>query len=123
MSTEDQKRKSLAEAKAHFADCIRRVERGESIILTRHGRPVARLEALERFSGKDGLETAEEVREASVEYDPTPSRLLFSAETRQAALRRLLEEEIWPHIPEEMTGKGPTKAEREEILGMGEKGR
>jgi prevent-host-death family protein len=34
---------AIADAKAHFADLIRRAEAGESIVLTRHGKPVARL--------------------------------------------------------------------------------
>ena len=35
----------VAEAKARFADLIRRAEAGEEIELTRYGRPVARLVA------------------------------------------------------------------------------
>jgi prevent-host-death family protein len=34
---------AIADAKARFADLIRRAENGESIVLTRHGQPVARL--------------------------------------------------------------------------------
>lgn len=34
---------AIADAKARFADLIRRVEAGEEIELTRYGRPVARL--------------------------------------------------------------------------------
>jgi antitoxin VapB len=38
-------------------------------------------------------------------------------------LRRFLETEIWPQIPEEQRGKPPmTKEEREEILGYGPEG-
>ncbi len=37
-------------------------------------------------------------------------------------LRRFLETEIWPLIPEEERGKPITKAEREEILGYGPEG-
>jgi antitoxin VapB len=34
-----------------------------------------------------------------------------------------LREEIWPHVPPEIRGKPPmTKAEREEILGIGPEG-
>jgi len=34
---------SIAEAKASFSDCIRQVEAGSSVIITRHGKPVAAL--------------------------------------------------------------------------------
>ncbi|MEM7057571.1 MAG: type II toxin-antitoxin system prevent-host-death family antitoxin [Pseudomonadota bacterium] len=34
---------TVAEAKARLAEFIRRAEGGEEIVLTRHGRPVARL--------------------------------------------------------------------------------
>jgi antitoxin VapB len=41
-------------------------------------------------------------------------------EKRRRDLRRFLETEIWPQIPEELRGKPPmTKAEKEEILGYG----
>lgn len=36
---------SLAEAKAHLSDLVDRVEAGESIEITRRGKPVARLTA------------------------------------------------------------------------------
>ena len=38
---------AIAEAKAHFAELIRRAEAGEAIELTRYGRPVARIVAAE----------------------------------------------------------------------------
>lgn len=34
---------SLAEAKATLSECIREVEAGKSVLITRHGRPVAAL--------------------------------------------------------------------------------
>lgn len=40
-------------------------------------------------------------------------------EKRRRDLRRFMETEIWPQIPEELRGKPITKAEREEILGYG----
>lgn len=43
---------AIAEAKAQFAELIRRAEAGEAIELTRYGRPVARLVAAERATGK-----------------------------------------------------------------------
>ena len=39
---------AIAEAKAQFAELIRRAEAGEQIELTRYGRPVARLTAATR---------------------------------------------------------------------------
>jgi prevent-host-death family protein len=38
----------LAEAKAHLSDLIDRVEAGEEVVITRHGRPVAQLSAATR---------------------------------------------------------------------------
>lgn len=43
-------------------------------------------------------------------------------EKRRRDLRRFMETEIWPQIPEELRGKPITKAEREEILGYGPEG-
>ena len=43
---------SVAEAKAHFAECLRSAEKGDSVVITRHGKPVAamvRAEELERL--------------------------------------------------------------------------
>lgn len=36
---------SAVQAKAHLAECIRRVEGGERLVITRNGRPVAALVA------------------------------------------------------------------------------
>jgi prevent-host-death family protein len=38
---------SAYEAKTHLPRLIRQVERGETVIITRHGRPVARLAPIE----------------------------------------------------------------------------
>lgn len=43
-------------------------------------------------------------------------------EHRRARFRRLLEEEIWPLIPEDQLGKPLTKEQEEEILGIGPDG-
>ncbi|HMJ72153.1 MAG TPA: type II toxin-antitoxin system VapB family antitoxin [Solirubrobacterales bacterium] len=45
-----------------------------------------------------------------------------SKEKRRQDLRRFMETEIWPQIPDELRGKSITKAEREEILGYGPEG-
>lgn len=38
------------------------------------------------------------------------------------SMRRFFETEIWPLIPKDQLGHGPTKAEREEIVGFGPDG-
>ena len=38
------------------------------------------------------------------------------------SFRRWLETEVWPLVPDELRGRGLTKAEREEILGYGPDG-
>ena len=43
---------AIAEAKAQFAELIRRAEAGEAIELTRYGRPVARIVAADRTAGR-----------------------------------------------------------------------
>jgi len=43
---------AIAEAKAQFAELIRRAEAGEAIELTRYGRPVARIVTAERATGR-----------------------------------------------------------------------
>lgn len=63
------------------------------------------------------------VREALRAYRERLSAEQETPESRVRRLHRFLEEEIWPHIPEESRGKPPmTKQEREAILGIGEGG-
>jgi antitoxin (DNA-binding transcriptional repressor) of toxin-antitoxin stability system len=38
----------LVEAKAHLSELLDRVEAGEDVVITRHGRPVAQMSALSR---------------------------------------------------------------------------
>lgn len=49
-------------------------------------------------------------------------RRRISRRDRGEALRRLLEDEIWPQIPPEVLGKPVSKEEREAILGYGPEG-
>jgi len=55
------KRISLAEAKATLSECIREVENGKALLITRHGKPVAAL-----VRAKD-LEKFERLRKAGPE--------------------------------------------------------
>jgi len=41
---------------------------------------------------------------------------------RSEALRRFLEEEVWPQVPADVLGKPLSRAEREAILGYGPEG-
>ena len=52
---------SVAEAKATFSECIRKVEAGNAVLITRHGKPVAAL-----VSPSD-LEHLERLRKAGPE--------------------------------------------------------
>lgn len=38
---------TVSEAKSHFADLLKRAESGETVIVTRHGKAVARIEGIE----------------------------------------------------------------------------
>lgn len=41
---------SAAQAKSQLADCLRRAESGEPVIITRHGKPVAALVGVDRVA-------------------------------------------------------------------------
>ncbi|MGB5388959.1 MAG: type II toxin-antitoxin system prevent-host-death family antitoxin [Thermoanaerobaculia bacterium] len=121
--------RSIGATKAHFAECVRSVENGETIVLTRHGRPVARLVPLEtmdddtqRILSGARRSQVSEVRESAVEYEGRADSSGYKTEARRKILQRLFEEEIWPQIPSDLIGKGPSKHEREQILGIGEDG-
>lgn len=49
------------EAKTHLSSLLERVERGEEILITRHGRPVARL-LPPAPGGRDAAEAVEQLR-------------------------------------------------------------
>lgn len=45
---------TAAQAKAELAECLRKAESGEQVIITRHGKPVAVLVAAERVTSIAG---------------------------------------------------------------------
>lgn len=49
---------SIAKAKATLSDCIREVETGSSVLITRHGKPVAALVRASDFHRLDRLRKA-----------------------------------------------------------------
>lgn len=53
------------EAKTQFSQLLERVERGEQIVITKRGTPVARLVPVGRRSRDDIAQTVQEVREFS----------------------------------------------------------
>lgn len=44
------RRLSAAQAKSQLADCLRKAENGEAVIITRHGKPVAALVGMDRVA-------------------------------------------------------------------------
>ena len=82
--------RTIVDAKAHFAECVRQAEQGEAIVLTRHGRSVAAIvpidlvEELTRLraagpagglaSVAGGWRGSEEVAEKALEYGRSPGR-------------------------------------------------
>ncbi len=38
---------TISEAKAHFAELLKAAEAGQTIVVTRHGKPVARIQGVE----------------------------------------------------------------------------
>jgi prevent-host-death family protein len=53
------------EAKTHLARLLERVEGGETITITRHGRPVARLVPVDRRDPERARKEVERIRELS----------------------------------------------------------
>ena len=71
-----------------------------------------------RLSGESKTEA---VRRALLERR---QRLVYRLGTtdREARVRRFLEREVWPHVPEDQRGRRLTRREEDEILGYGPEG-
>ena len=54
-----------SEAKTHFSQLLDKVEGGETVVITRHGRPVARLVPDEEARLADRAKAIQEMREAA----------------------------------------------------------
>ena len=54
---------SLAEAKARFAELIRRAEEGDEIVVTRHGHPAAKLVAARARPERDWDDVMRRIKE------------------------------------------------------------
>lgn len=83
---------SAAQAKAGFAECVRRVEAGEALVITRHGKPVAALVAATSLRELERLKAAgPEAGLAGLAGGWKGSKELVKAvlETRRSKPRRL----------------------------------
>lgn len=94
------KKVGIRELRNRLSAYLREVRRGRRVLVTDRGRVFA------------------ELRPATPLVDPREATTKSTAE----ALERLLAEAIWPRVPEEQLGSGPSKAEREVILGYGSRG-
>jgi prevent-host-death family protein len=52
------KKLSVAHVKAHFSDCVRKVEAGAAVVITRHGKPVVALVPAAELQELDRLRAA-----------------------------------------------------------------
>ncbi len=75
-------------------------------------------EEVARLTGESKTEA---IRRALVERRERLS-LSISPEERRARLRRFLEREIWPQVPDSVLGSRLSREREEEILGYGEPG-
>jgi prevent-host-death family protein len=87
---------TAAQAKSEFAACIRKAETGETVVITRHGKPVAVLVAAERAAsiaggpgrGGGGLAALAGGWKGSEEFVRTLARLRRSRVRRPVRLDR-----------------------------------
>jgi antitoxin VapB len=82
-------------------------------------------EAVERLAAEvaalTGETKTEAVRRALVERRAR-LRMQGSAGGRVSRRRRFLEREVWSRVPADQSGRAPDRAERERILGYGDRG-
>jgi antitoxin VapB len=82
-------------------------------------------EAVERLAAEvaalTGETKTEAVRRALVERRAR-LRMQGSAGGRVSRRRRFLEREVWSRVPQDQSGRAPDRAERERILGYGDRG-
>jgi antitoxin VapB len=76
---------------------------------------VAQITSLTGETKTEAVRKAASERLERLEAQSRQGRKKMTAEE----MRHFMETEIWPLVPDELLGKGITKAEREEILGYG----
>ena len=80
---------------------------------------------VERLAAEIAALTGEsKTRAVRVALEERRARLAFRVvqAKRPASLRRFLEQEIWPTVPEGVLGKAISREEEDAILGYGDKG-
>lgn len=60
----------MTEARARFAELLRRVERGETVVITRHGRAVARMVPAQEAERDDHAQAVARFRNRLKELEP-----------------------------------------------------
>jgi len=63
---------TVAEAKAHLSEVLDRVERGEEVVITRRGKPVARVSQVQQPKEPIDWEAIDRIRE-SMPFQEVPS--------------------------------------------------
>lgn len=80
------------------------------------------VEALAREVAKISGDTLTEAIRRALQERRDRLRFQRGAEDRSARLRRYLENEAWPLVPDEERGRRLTRAQEDEILGYGGSG-
>jgi prevent-host-death family protein len=68
----------LSEARAHLAELVTRVENGEEITITRHGRPVASIVAHDRWVKLKRLDRQQQATPAGGDIGAAPAKPVLS---------------------------------------------
>ena len=69
---------SITEAKAKFSQVIRKVESGESVTITRHGEPVAILQAVNNSSDVPKIGSMKGKFEITDDFDELPPEFMIT---------------------------------------------
>jgi prevent-host-death family protein len=68
-----------SQAKAHFLRLLDEVERGETVVITRHGKPIARLVPDENFRREDARRAMAEIKEMRKHAKPMTIEEIIAA--------------------------------------------
>lgn len=68
-----------SEAKTHFLRILDQVERGETVVITRHGKPVARIQPEPASGAEEARDAFEQMRELRKRIKPMTIEEILSA--------------------------------------------